>query len=913
MNATDIELVGHNIVSVIESKRLIHHGINKDYMPSGYTVDSFSDDSTIVVEYSAEKGYFDDDTPKATQATYTKIIKDINHAVNHNLPTGPQKIYLISTQEEIPSFRAKFNKSAIGIAHGSKTVFYDHRELAKLIYEQSISGNGYADFYKQFFPTFAQNLDNYEYYGIVPAQCEKHISDKIVLQTIENHYKTGKNLCILHGVSGGGKTQAVIDYIHSKNTDFENILWISGDDWAPDTSLHSIKRSRGGIPINIAGLFNTSKTIFVIDNLDRTISMTELEELTLGFTEGNIVLVTSQLSDVGNEFYLSIPSLSEDVAVQILGENISNLTTEAKEIVDACSFSPLILSTIRNLINTHNVEKNELYAEVLSNPLDITGKDGLSIMSRILEKLNPRVLEALKKIVNTGSYQHDSNFLNHFIGFFNNQTLQKTSILLQTNNPGILKVHDLIANAVQDNLNTEEVSISIEEYIKKSNVSMSPSILREIHICYLQLCEEDERRGNRESDWITYALLQVEGEVKEKISKNIFDNKISKVNSLASLLCLIDAKETHAYTIEFGEKRTTYFENCATEYKNGSELLLTEDIKAELLHHQGKALRRCKKYNEALECFTQLLEFKPNWHATYGQIAHLGTQRGVGRLIKDSGESAMSKLINFIIEDFSVVPLRISLGAIARLRSYYDLKNEILLDIEKVNALANIITISSLEGLNQFYESYVSFTSIFGYKYPEICIELAETLPEMFTMPPEAIDSFQWTSACEAFANTATAAHDLNHMELHKKMIQASVVFANKINEKKKLKAFDARAIAKVFIAADKPQNAIEAISKVLEEDINHWLLYQKSKALLDLDVFPEALTVAEEAFILASDDDRAKDNLAAYYSLKSQCYEKLGEIQNALSEATLALEEDPSDKYKLSLKETIARLKSNL
>ncbi len=60
LDATNIELIGHNVVSYIESKRLVHHGINKDYMPSGYTVDSFSDDSNIVVEYSAEKGYFED-------------------------------------------------------------------------------------------------------------------------------------------------------------------------------------------------------------------------------------------------------------------------------------------------------------------------------------------------------------------------------------------------------------------------------------------------------------------------------------------------------------------------------------------------------------------------------------------------------------------------------------------------------------------------------------------------------------------------------------------------------------------------------------------------------------------------------------------------------------------------------------
>ena len=92
LDATNIELVGHNVISYIESKRLIHHGINKDYMPSGYTVDSFSDNSDIVVEYSTEKGYFKDQCPKGTTpAKYEKIEKDINHAITHKPPLDLQK------------------------------------------------------------------------------------------------------------------------------------------------------------------------------------------------------------------------------------------------------------------------------------------------------------------------------------------------------------------------------------------------------------------------------------------------------------------------------------------------------------------------------------------------------------------------------------------------------------------------------------------------------------------------------------------------------------------------------------------------------------------------------------------------------------------------------------------------------
>ena len=124
LDPIELELVGHNIVSIIECKRMIHHGINKDYKPSGYTVDSFTDDSTIVAEYSTEKDYFVDSTPNASP-TYGKIFNDITHAISHNKLRKPNKIYLISNQEEPPSFRSKFNTTQIAQSRGNCIIIYD--------------------------------------------------------------------------------------------------------------------------------------------------------------------------------------------------------------------------------------------------------------------------------------------------------------------------------------------------------------------------------------------------------------------------------------------------------------------------------------------------------------------------------------------------------------------------------------------------------------------------------------------------------------------------------------------------------------------------------------------------------------------------------------------------------------------
>ena len=79
-------------------------------------------------------------------------------------------------------------------------------------------------------------MENYEYYGKIPALCDNFCEDKKILEKIDKHFKKGKNICLLFGVSGSGKTQLIIDYVHCKAKEFQNYIWITGDDWAADTS-----------------------------------------------------------------------------------------------------------------------------------------------------------------------------------------------------------------------------------------------------------------------------------------------------------------------------------------------------------------------------------------------------------------------------------------------------------------------------------------------------------------------------------------------------------------------------------------------------------------------------------------------------------------------------------------------------
>lgn len=137
---------------------------------------------------------------------------------------------------------------------------------------------------------------------------------------------------------------------------------------------------------------------------------------------------------------------------------------------------------------------------------------------------------------------------------------------------------------------------------------------------------------------------------------------------------------------------------------------------------------------------------------------------------------------------------------------------------EQVRALADVIALSALEGLDQFYEAYLSFTSIFAYQHPEICVALAEGLPEILATPPELVDKGQWSSACESLGNTAAAAGSAGKTDLRDRITAAGVAFATALGSKPGIRSFDARAVAKMLLFARMPAEALDVIMKIPSE-----------------------------------------------------------------------------------------------
>ena len=898
LSATDLEQVGNYLLSVLEGKQLVHHGTNKEGRPCGYTVDSFSQDATIVGEYSVEKDYFANYSKEDGVRCYRKIHKDIQHAIAHS-GENLIKIYLVTSQEEIPSFRKEFNKTKDFIDNIAKLAIYDAKLLAQEIYKQSLESVSHLQFYKEYFPNFAQELENYEYYGKIPSLCDNFCEDISVLDKIEVHFQKGNNICLLYGMSGSGKTQAAINYVHYKSSEFQNYVWIAGEDWKRNTSLSAVQRSRGGMPINVVGLFNKSKTILIIDSFEREVNVNDFSELSEGFAKGGKVIITSQIKSSG-EFCMQMPELSESVAISILGETRNEGIV--KKIINKCKGFPIILSTIRNMVLYEGIAKDDLYVEIMKNPAEVITEGGVSLYRSVLSKLSPKTREQLVKLANTGITTFDISFARFYCGILSCNTLQKLSILMTTNVPGIVKIHDLICVAMKEEDDASDAVIKLEEYIESKNGEMTPSILRQIYLLRYKIV--DYKAEHSGSDWLTYALLQIEGDEKDKIVEAIFEQQFVKEMSLSMVMCLIEAKELRGYKIHSREEVEEYFDKLIAEYQNALRLYTDMDIKTELLHHLGKAYRRRNRSEDSYKCFKELLEFKPNWHATYGQIVTLGTMK-VSKEIVNDAKCCMRKLLVEMLDDAAQVPLRVSLATIAKMRSYREVSNELVNSPENVERICQIVASAAIEDIGQFFEGFVAISTMYGYHYSKICLSLAESVPDMIMVSPKMVEDKQWLNACEALANIAVAAQSECKQELFDMLIDKSIEFGEAYLANKKIRSYEARAIAKSFIVRGEGQRALDIINMIPEEGRDHWLMYRQAEAENMLGD-NKSIETAKKAIELLEEDPKSINRKSSYYHLLSKCYYRNAEIKNACEMIEIAIRLCCDPKYEQELIECL-------
>ena len=884
LNATNLELIGNIFLENHTGKTFIHHGTNRYGRPVGHTVDSLSTDSKYIAEYSTEKDYFSGKT------SFHKIENDIEHAKSFIGAGDLIKIFLICSQSEPTSFRENFNETNLFKYNQNDIEIWGAEDLADKIFDISISNTSFKNKISNYLPNFYKEIESYADYGDTPYELdENYIQNQEFINDLDSKLIREK-ICVITGISGSGKTQLVMDFFQQKKDDYDDYIWFDGGELTEDSNLRDVKKERLGQPTNLIGSFCARKTLLVIDNLNFKVTSHFFEDCKKGFDLGSSIIITSQIqSDINN--YV-MPDYSSDYLLNMLGSSSDLAKAFIKKIT-----LPVVLTTIKTSSHNNIDEIEILIKEILEDPSSATDISARNVLKRVLNKLEDK--DALLKLCNTGIKKWDICLLKKYIKLQKYKNLETLSLIRINSISKVVQIHDFIFECMhkKDELNNFIEFLTDEIGAVKGVIT--DSILRQIHLCYPQIEEYCLKQNPLKNSWITYGFLQVESDQKQIIASLLWNGKFGDMSSLEEIRSLVDAKETKLFCSEQSDEER---EKILNELLDAEETFRKQrDIDLILLHHVGKCYRRLKQFDKSVEFLTKALAINDSFYPSYLQIAKCAIQDRTEKF-KEQGAAAINHILTDIFLRKSV-PFRISLSVISDLRSFpniYDVFSE-----EEIIYLKQILSIASFEGLQQYYEAFGAFISMFSWNYPEICKTLFEENRRILVISPEHQDKKQWTNICAALTNM----YDFYRQDKFGDNIKRIIIqYCEKISLEFPDRDFSITTVAKALCYMDKYKEAIQLVNTF--NSPTHFMLRWKAYAELNTKN-KNCVRTAETVIQLNETDSKAEKFLASNYELLGDCYRLNGDEEKGSVCLDKAITVCKNPKYKTILEEKRAKIKA--
>lgn len=842
---------------------ILHPGLNINDRSVKGTLDIENRNLEICLECSVQENYFTD--PK-----FSKIENDINHI--KNLSHGKvKKIYLYCSQIEPPLFGTKWTDSTVYKNNSVLNIeIFDAKKIAEQVFELSIEKGMFFDRFSQYLPEFKNNMDRATYFENIPKQNPNYICSDEIFDSLSNKVSSN-SITVVSGISGAGKTELVIDFAIKKRKNFENVLWLYGDDYITNSTNTNFKR--GDKTLNVEYIFNNTKTLLVIDNYNVIVSNDNFSSFNKGFLIGSKIIITSILSAIRDEYFM-MPEYPENEALKLLGD----FSDKARDLLHIINI-PVVLTSIKSIC-AEQCSYEEIYSEIDSILPDLSNNKNERILTKILSKYTE--LGTLKKICNILNSQFDIKLLSRYIGVVKFNNIVRSSFLRMTNSGKTCTVHHFIIKCLKSSDESADYINYLSDYLNLNNGLMDENILRQIHISYKDIKDFNIRKQET-LNWITYSLLQIENETTKKdIYRSLYKYTFESAFSIEKIRCLLEVKESYFYD---NSKNEDFLNAYEQELIRALGLYSEPEKKMYIYHHLGKTQRRLKKIDASLNTFAEELSINPNSYAAYGQIVKVARK---ANLPKDKYESAIEKIKTAFQTNDPKLPLRIALSLISDLRSFkgYVTKNDI-------SYFSTYILKASYSGMYQFYESFVSFINFFSYENPDKCLELYYKIPLLQCLSIDDINKSNYANACDALIVLYGLIEDSSDKERLKKII-------TEICEKN-LHAGDSYGIR----ASLKVLNKFEQFKIVdnyliptsMESD--PWILYWIANAKLQLGK-NEALDIINLA--LKHDEIIGEDYLSTFYQCQGKCFLLVSDNENARIAFDNAINHCKNEKFKKSL-----------
>lgn len=724
IGSADLEFVGHSVIKLVEDRDLIHRGLNRDAKPVGYTVDTFSDDRTIVGEYSTEADYFEE--------PYGKIKRDSQHAKN-NAPNC-KKVYLISSRgvgnsdwKEIEPVAKK------ELPPGAGAVIYDGRRLAEAIYDQVIEKNNLVEYFADFLPSLLRVWTENAISHAVPETPSDYVADEARTKAIAD-LLVDQPLVAIHGISGTGKSYAAIDYSTKHSGSFRNVVWVAGRELEGVGNLAAVKIARLGVDINLSSKLSTSACLLVIDDWRRDVA--EVGNLLPNTVHPETrVLVTCLNKPSGTIASLELPALSKPAAEKILhlGLNEKPLDEQSGEICRRVGYHPLTLAIIRDAVREGGVSWQAVINDLPNIP-NYEDANHETILQRILLNHSAGVADELKIMRLLGTFVIDAKLALSVLGVAGLPKLLRRS-LLRKDATGMCRMHDLVHTCLQHfdggTISENEVAKRLKHFFATNWETGSYHFHRslQIHAATIQCWVNLEAP---EPSLESYLFLLAESIAKPtSLLETLRACTIEEfVNQREACLSIAEAVELRYQNEMVEAEKERILDKGINNISAGVAKVTDARLATDLLHHRGKLFLWRKKTEEAVKDFSEVLALDPKYFQAHLQMARLKAQRH-----DSSCSQHVESILNAFAAERESVSITLALAAFTELekRPNQNLRENWL--VGDPSTFREAIALAAAEGFSQPYRTLGRLSRYISYPHPEVLLELAE----LVSFPPPAL------------------------------------------------------------------------------------------------------------------------------------------------------------------------------
>jgi len=869
----EYESFGTRLVDFIVPQRMLHRGINEHGHPVGHVVDSVSETGDVVAEYGAEQGYF---TPP-----FSKVFNDLRHARD----THPQvkKVLLFSSQKCGPKAQTKLTnlKSRVGSFTNFELEIYDSRRQAEFIVDRLLLNDHAVAALAPFLPPLEKASTETAATKLVPRQSLEYVRRPDLEQHLAECIRTHQ-VAVLAGLSGSGKSETAVAVTSALAAEFELVVWVSAEVIKMVDDLQAVEVERRGHRLNVLHLLRDRSCLLILDDLKVPFTPAELKPLC---GDNSAILVTRQSAHDGD---IRMPHLGRPESRAILEQGIPIPCPETVfEVVwKTVGGHPLALRLMNAGVREGNWE--ELPADCAA----IGQYPDTERVQRLADRLLGRVSRLLEKelafVIWCQSPRLDRAFTRKALGPIGVRKLDG-ACLLAADRSDVIRLHDIVYSAVLSIQNPLEQYVSafdtaLDRYVEHLAFGDATSLA---FLTFRQLHEpklEALLRANPGRSSCLYCLAHAWSV--ERIELPMVGDPILRANDIlganapsdldVSAVCeaveAIYRTTKHISGIDTArlelEKYLEVFSTLATAPR------VSPLARRTALHHQAKALRNLKRYEDAIQLCEKILT-EHDSPATILLLARLlASERDPSKV--ERAKALLFELLERAKASPDSAEISVTLAAIETL-GWWQLKKWFREALQKYGSLAaDYIIASSERGFDHASVAFAAIGRELRYNDPDAFASVFKQLPPR--TPEEAADDRERA----AWGDILLSASEIEALGRSPQFAADALRFYEAIIAPV---PYHLQQRGHALVLVGRFQEAVDVLRPVVNSDPNPWNRYWLSKALFALgdhdvplqlisDALADTRATAYRATLLEHrwEIRRARSDPAAIEDLREAC-----------------------------------------